>query len=537
MLSGTLAEERFTTPRRPPRALRQPRAAGGRPLGHRPDGAAPPRSDERPRRSRSTSTGRRCARWASGTRPVCISIMPSAFDVGEEVLARATRVPADTDALASSALAAGRAPHDATPGRPHGSRIRSTGRSLRARALGRRRDTIRQRSDAAARDVGRHRRRDAGIQPDSGARRRSRCSNGRGRRAISTGTVALPARRRAADERVLAVKAAERRGVRRPERRGRRAPRRPRRRRARRRRRCAAARRARARHPAEDPEDAGRRGHGGRASRGRRSGSRSDCRPGRRRRPPPGTPRRARAGTRTARRAAGRSARPSAIATGMPRIHPRRERPGRSCRGVGSASSHGETSASATASTGGRSEPVRRISSRTLWSRRPREVRARCGLAEEKERRRAGREPERRRRRARSRRERPRLSGLGRPEREERERRAGRPGRQVDVGAESRRRLRRPAASGRLRRRRADEQGERREIHDRREQDHVERPARRGSGASAGRRARAPRASRRPPGAARGRAAPRSRARRRPRAAEGRRTPRTVVPPSARAAR
>ena len=68
MLSGTLAEERFTTPRDIPELDDSQRAPGGRSVGHRPDRAPPPGADDAPGPFRSTSTGRRSARWASGTR-------------------------------------------------------------------------------------------------------------------------------------------------------------------------------------------------------------------------------------------------------------------------------------------------------------------------------------------------------------------------------------------------------------------------------------------------------------------------------------
>ena len=92
VLSGTLAEERFTTPNERPELADSRVAARGRPLGHRPDARSIASSRRARAPSRSTSTGRRCGPWASGTRRDCSSIMPSAFDVGEEVLAPGRRI-------------------------------------------------------------------------------------------------------------------------------------------------------------------------------------------------------------------------------------------------------------------------------------------------------------------------------------------------------------------------------------------------------------------------------------------------------------
>ena len=147
---------------RAPRALRQPRAPGGRPLRHRPDRAPPPAPRARAR-SRSTSTGRRCARWASGTRAGMISDHALRVRRGRGSSgagrggAAAHHRPRAAGSLQSgpapapgrlatptASSAHGRRPpqtrrpdrgHHASQSRPHASRTRSTTRSRRGRAI------------------------------------------------------------------------------------------------------------------------------------------------------------------------------------------------------------------------------------------------------------------------------------------------------------------------------------------------------------------------------------------------------------------
>ena len=69
VLSGTLAEERFTTPLDKPELFDNRVRPEGDLCDIGPDRPAPAAAEERRAPSRSTSTGRRCARWASGTRP------------------------------------------------------------------------------------------------------------------------------------------------------------------------------------------------------------------------------------------------------------------------------------------------------------------------------------------------------------------------------------------------------------------------------------------------------------------------------------
>ena len=61
---------------RPAGALRPPGSPGRRPLRHRPDRPPPPRAARARRRCRCTSTGRPCARWASGTGRGCSRSCP-----------------------------------------------------------------------------------------------------------------------------------------------------------------------------------------------------------------------------------------------------------------------------------------------------------------------------------------------------------------------------------------------------------------------------------------------------------------------------
>jgi hypothetical protein len=95
VLSGTLAEERFMTPHERPELVENRQ----RPEGDLSDIGPTVLHRLTPATGRAISLHvyrpplRTMGIWdASGL----ISIMPSAFDVGEEVLARATRVPADT---------------------------------------------------------------------------------------------------------------------------------------------------------------------------------------------------------------------------------------------------------------------------------------------------------------------------------------------------------------------------------------------------------------------------------------------------------
>lgn len=95
VLSGTLAEERFTTPHHHPELFDNQQ----RPEGDLSDIGPTVLHRLAPTSARAVSLHvyrpplRTMGIWdASGL----ISIMPSAFDVGDEVLSQATRVPADT---------------------------------------------------------------------------------------------------------------------------------------------------------------------------------------------------------------------------------------------------------------------------------------------------------------------------------------------------------------------------------------------------------------------------------------------------------
>ena len=138
VLAGSLDEERFETPARRPELYERAHASGGRPVRHRPDRPSPADADD-PARAVSLHVYRPPLRtmgvWdESGM----ISVMPSAFDVDEEILARVDSANrADVLATANTSprpapahLAAQTTAHS----RPHPSRISSTRRSPSRRA-------------------------------------------------------------------------------------------------------------------------------------------------------------------------------------------------------------------------------------------------------------------------------------------------------------------------------------------------------------------------------------------------------------------